>query len=560
MTTSDLIRGALAWLATYALHSTLFLGSAWVLSSTRRPRVNRNRERVWKLAVVGGILSASLQCALGARAPFGHVDWSAPTASTGERARPIADELAPERVARRTPEPAFPRPERPASVRSAEPAPITPAGITVDPAIRPVALPAPADLPVRAPHRPPTQLGPAPRTPERPLMTAALERGQAFRRSLGANWQDWILAAWCGAGLLGLAGFGLSWAALQRRLLGREFLSSGPEVELLARLTAKAGLKRRVRVSVSPRIRAPFSTGWLRPEICLPRAARNALTAAQLEALLAHELAHLVRRDPVWFALTYLCERLFFFQPLNRLARRRLSELAEVACDDWAVRWTGARLALASCLTEVAGWIVGERPHRCAAPGLAGSPSRLGRRVERLLDDRRSPAGEPPTPWWPPIAAAALAVAVLAVPGVSAQGPRRERPKPAVAADPATRPAPRGERESVEAPAPAADRPTAPAEDDAGGSDPEAQRTLEEELSLLEAELVALESELRERDPEGRFARALQELGARLEALRGQYARAQALLARLAPTEPPAGGSPAPAASLAPTVVPGETR
>src|SRR5262245_61318590 len=75
MTTSDWVRGALAWLATYGLHSTLFLGGAWLVCVLRAPKANRNRERVWKLALVGGLLSSTLQLALGARPLLGRIDW-----------------------------------------------------------------------------------------------------------------------------------------------------------------------------------------------------------------------------------------------------------------------------------------------------------------------------------------------------------------------------------------------------------------------------------------------------------------------------------------------------
>ena len=52
------------------------------------------------------------------------------------------------------------------------------------------------------------------------------------------------------------------------------------------------------------------------------RAAIAELDAPQLRAMLAHELAHLERRDPQWLAFACILERAFFFQPLNRLARR----------------------------------------------------------------------------------------------------------------------------------------------------------------------------------------------------------------------------------------------
>src|SRR5262245_6846114 len=98
MTTSDWVRGALSWLATYGLHSSLFLGSAWLLCTLRAPRAVKNRERVWKLALLGGLLSATLQIALDARPLLGRIDWREPVAAVAEldpRAEPAAVSEAP---------------------------------------------------------------------------------------------------------------------------------------------------------------------------------------------------------------------------------------------------------------------------------------------------------------------------------------------------------------------------------------------------------------------------------------------------------------------------------
>ncbi|HEX6885555.1 MAG TPA: M56 family metallopeptidase [Planctomycetota bacterium] len=584
MTTSELIRAALAWLATYAVHSTLFLGLAFGLDRLRRPRLERNRERVWKLALVGGVLSATLQCALGARAPFGHVEWQGQGA-----ARPAEQaEAVPAPSALPAPTVAATRADKASPPSTARPAPAGAERAPRTRAARPRTAPAtrlalgPGEaldvLPI-ATRFPPTAPGPAQRGTPAPLDEPAPLAGTrpagpdtsagtsggltALSQTVRARWHGWVLAAWTGAGLLGLLGFALSWAALRRHLLGREQLVDGPLVAMLARLAREAGLRRRVRLSVSTRIATPFSTGWLRPEICLPRAVASALSPAQQEALLAHELAHVVRRDPAWFALGFLLERLFFFQPLNRLARRQLAELAEVACDDWAVRWTGARLALASCLTEVAGWSVAARPRHAALPGLAGSRSRLGQRVERLLDDRRAPAGEPPAPWWPPVAAGALTLAVLTVPGVSAQPPR---PAPLRTGAPLRATSPSSLRASPEAilsasmpvePAPVADPGPARL-----AADLASQHELASELLLLEAELTALRAELEARDLHERFEAPLSALQARLEELRHQHAQAEALIRRLAASlsEPPTGGPTPPAAGPAPTALPRESR
>ncbi len=89
----------------------------------------------------------------------------------------------------------------------------------------------------------------------------------------------------------------------------------------------------------------------------LPQRAAHDLPEAELRTLLAHELAHLVRGDSTWLLISRLVCSCLAFQPLNHLARREWQRAAEYLCDGWAVsRTTGTPLALARCLTEVAGW------------------------------------------------------------------------------------------------------------------------------------------------------------------------------------------------------------
>ncbi|NOT30768.1 MAG: M56 family metallopeptidase, partial [Planctomycetes bacterium] len=420
MTTGEALRLTLSWLATYGLHSTLFLGGAWLLCRLRPPRIDRNRERLWKLALVGGVLSATLQLGLGAQSPLGSFELEALSASRSAPARAARPELAAEQRLNDTP------PHTEPESRAVEPArnearwPETPLpGFAA--ALRPPLTDAAVEVARDAERSVPdaesgASAGVASVGKEhaRSSLASRSSRLGAITRTLGARWPALVLGLWVALGLAGVTGLVASWTCLRARMLGRERLSDGPLLERFERLHARARVRRRVRLSVSARIAAPFSTGLLWPEVCLPRAVLTDLTPAQQEALLAHELAHLVRRDPAWFGIGFLIERLLFFQPLNRLARVQLAELAELACDDWAVRWTGGRLALASCLTEVAGWVIGERARLVTPPGLAGHRSRLGQRVERLLDERRSPAGEPAAPWWPPLAAGALALVALA--------------------------------------------------------------------------------------------------------------------------------------------------
>ena len=147
-------------------------------------------------------------------------------------------------------------------------------------------------------------------------------------------------------------------------------------------------------------------------QVVLPERFLSQLDAEQQQAALAHEVAHVVRRDPGWRVLAGVLERAFFFQPLNRIARVRLAESAEFLCDQWAVQHTRAPLALARCLSAVAAWTSPESDEVLAgASPMAHSDSPLVRRVTRILAD--GPRGtRPPSVAW--MAGAVIAVATAA--------------------------------------------------------------------------------------------------------------------------------------------------
>jgi Zn-dependent protease with chaperone function len=197
----------------------------------------------------------------------------------------------------------------------------------------------------------------------------------------------WVL----GACLL-LAGYGRSHALLRRRLKNRPLIVGGTLYSQLRRLAGEAGFAADVRLTCSSRVPVPLALGLRRPEICLPLKALAGLTDEQQEGMLAHELAHLARRDPLWLVISHGLACVFFFQPLNWVARRRLREISEVLSDEWAVRRTGRPLSLAGCLAEVAGWSAERRS--LPVPSMADRPSHLARRIRRLLDVRppESPA------------------------------------------------------------------------------------------------------------------------------------------------------------------------
>ena len=368
---------AAAWLLTYALHSTLFLALACLVSRRLANRWSRLEEAVWRFALIAGLVTATAQLAAG---------WE-PVGGRWALDQPAAAAAARDQSSRLTP-------------------------------------------PV--PFAPPVEY----------LRPAAAARIPAFRpeatlRLTKPDLRSAVLGLWAmGALLLTLRWF-WSYLRLKRHLRPRPEVVGGGMFGLLRQLCGDLGLSPLVRLTCSSRVSVPVALGLSRPEICVPPRAISHLEPEQQEGLLAHELAHLVRRDPFWLAFSRLLSGLLFFQPLNWVAFRRLRELSERLCDEWAVERTGRPLSLARCLTEVAAWTV--RPARALpVPSMADRPSSLAQRVRHLLDERRSPERRI-RPLWLGVAMLALLAGVAAVaPGVYAATQEQEPAEAAALAEPAT--------------------------------------------------------------------------------------------------------------------------
>jgi hypothetical protein len=230
-------------------------------------------------------------------------------------------------------------------------------------------------------------------------IAVALERPEAVLAPAGISWPALLLAIWLVVASLGVLRLLRSHRVLLRAAAGRPLQAMGASG---------------IRVTASPAIEVPLV---LRGGIYLPERALVELSPAELRAVIAHEAAHLERHDQVWGWLGALTARIFFFQPLNRLAAARLRELSECLCDDRAVRSTGSRRALASALATVAGWLRPGQPG--LAPTMANADSLTLRRVRRLLS--------PSAPNRPGIRTVACGAAVVLLFGaVTAFAPRLE--------------------------------------------------------------------------------------------------------------------------------------
>lgn len=174
-------------------------------------------------------------------------------------------------------------------------------------------------------------------------------------RVLGAGWLGWtVVCAWALGALFLL---GRQQRARQRfiRQLGRRPLRGHEELDgCLSRTSYTSLVERNVRLSVSDALSSPMVLS--RREVCLPQRMLKEFSPLEFEATLRHECAHIARLDPLWLRLYAALEAVFFFQPLVKTATAALRSEAELACDDWAIQRGASPLGLARSLARIAEW------------------------------------------------------------------------------------------------------------------------------------------------------------------------------------------------------------
>ncbi len=391
---SDMGLRMAAWLLTYALHSTVLLCAAALLTA-RWVRGEAWRETLWKAALLGGIATASIQSAgwmagdLGGRELF--VLRSAPaTAEPSAPSHPSDPSVPSNPSAPSNPsdpsalsgaEAALPASSSTGTARGSEsPAVTSHAGASDDTEARLIDMSPSTFTIASAPAVRPSDASRAPESAA-PAQPAPLP-GQALLA--------WAMLAWAAGAAMMLARLAWRQVRLRRLLHGRESVADDAVLAMLAELRRNAGIWRPVRLTVCPATPTPLALGG--GEICVPPRFLTGLDPEQQRSALAHELAHLARRDPAWHFAIGILESVFFFQPLNRMARARLRDSAEFLCDAWAARQTGSPLGLARCLAEVASWVApGRHPIPAGTMAMAEGGSPLVQRVQRLTSWRGEP-------------------------------------------------------------------------------------------------------------------------------------------------------------------------
>jgi beta-lactamase regulating signal transducer with metallopeptidase domain len=192
-----------------------------------------------------------------------------------------------------------------------------------------------------------------------------------------------LVSLWAaGVFFLSLRTFG-GWVLVQRLRVNGP--SPVPEAldATLARLREALRISAPVRLFQSALVQVPTALGWLRPVVLVPAGALVGLTASQLELVLAHELAHIRRRDYLVNLLQTAVETLLFYHPAVWWVSGRMRIEREHCCDDLAVAACGNPVGYARALADL------ERlGTRGPVLAMAASGGSLFDRVARLVTPR----------------------------------------------------------------------------------------------------------------------------------------------------------------------------
>jgi HEAT repeat protein/beta-lactamase regulating signal transducer with metallopeptidase domain len=378
----------LAWLLTYAIHSTILLTLAAVAAWRLADR-HAWLDVIWKTALIAPLVTASLHVdpiavPLGGR-------WTMPNA-TAVTGAPIA---------------------------APAPAPVVQTAVTPATTAEPVT---PAMVADRAAVN----------------ETLVRARGARFAPSPWLRaWPAIAAAAWLIVAFAVVVRYGVRLRRVYRALGAGVPVTDPDLLHIVESWRSSTARRRPMPLTTSPICPVPLALAGSR--IVLPDRLLRDLDPEQQRAALAHEMAHVIRRDPEWRIAIEILERALFFQPLNRLARVRLCDAAEFLCDEWAVRQVQSPLAMARCLSEVASWWSSAGPGR-RSPGeggklaagvsaMARSDSAMVRRVTRILNEPARAERRPRLHW---LALPVMVVAVAAPRVTATQFPAAVAVTPAV--------------------------------------------------------------------------------------------------------------------------------
>jgi beta-lactamase regulating signal transducer with metallopeptidase domain len=218
-------------------------------------------------------------------------------------------------------------------------------------------------------------------------------------------WLDRLVGVWVIGVVLLSVRLAVGWKVICRLRAQGQSKKDSVWCTRFACLKERIGVSSSVQLLWSASASVPMVIGWARPVVLVPTALLTGLSASQLEAVLAHELAHIRRHDYLVNLLQNVLETLLFYHPAIWWISEQVRNEREHCCDDLAAAACGGTLKYARALTALA-----ELRHTSGSLGLAATGGSLVARIARLAGFR-SPG---PRVGWPLTALVLLGAAVAA--------------------------------------------------------------------------------------------------------------------------------------------------
>lgn len=197
---------------------------------------------------------------------------------------------------------------------------------------------------------------------------------------LTAHLHELVICWLIGSGIL-LLRFAGGWIFTERLRINAKIVMDKEWRARFGVIIAKMNISKAVEFRETAKVLTPMVIGTFSPVVLIPIGLLSGFSTAQVEAILAHELAHIRRNDYLINMLQSFVEVIFFFHPAIWWLSEKVRAEREHCCDDIALDVCGDKMSLAHALVKVAEWQ--------AAPGLAmafaSKKPLLLHRVQRVL-------------------------------------------------------------------------------------------------------------------------------------------------------------------------------
>ncbi len=210
---------------------------------------------------------------------------------------------------------------------------------------------------------------------------------QAGMVSVFVFWLPWLVGSWCvGVAVLAIWNGGGWFVVHKLSSHGTNPVNESLHLRMKT-LSQRLQISRPVKLVESMLVEVPMVIGWFRPIILMPASIITTLPADQLDAILAHELAHIRRHDYLVNLFQLLTESLLFYHPVIWLLSRQIRIEREFCCDDIAIAACSDKTVFVQALAKVES----SRPVPVHALSLFGSGTNMTlKRARRIMGTSRS--------------------------------------------------------------------------------------------------------------------------------------------------------------------------